>query len=137
MRHGVQGRGQRDTWHRSPNIHQGGEVAPNQLGPGVPSFVTVGWERYTTSSPLRNPCHTLRALKKPILIVMDDVDRLSIDEVMLLFQLVKASADFPNMVYLLLFQRDIVEKSLQDGAPTSAREFLEKIVQVWIRYSAH
>jgi predicted KAP-like P-loop ATPase len=47
--------------------------------------------------------NTLKALKEPILIVMDDVDRLSTDEIKLLFQLVKANADFPNLIYLLLF----------------------------------
>lgn len=72
----------------------------------------------------------LTALEKPILVVMDDVDRLSTNEITLLFQLVKANADFPNMVYFLLFQRDIVEKSLDDVAPIDGREFLEKIVQV-------
>src|SRR5205823_5756119 len=48
----------------------------------------------------------------------------------LLFQLVKANADFPNLIYLLLFPRDIVEKSLEAIAPISGKEFLEKIVQV-------
>jgi len=74
--------------------------------------------------------NSLKTLKKPILIVMDDVDRLSTDEIKLLFQLVKANADFPNLIYLLLFQRDIVEKSLEAIAPITGRDFLEKIVQV-------
>ena len=72
----------------------------------------------------------LKTLKKPILVVVDDVDRLSTDEIKLLFQLVKANADFPNLIYLLLFQRDLVEKSLEKLAPISGREFLEKIIQV-------
>ncbi|MBI3304354.1 MAG: AAA family ATPase, partial [Deltaproteobacteria bacterium] len=74
--------------------------------------------------------NSLKTLKKPILIVMDDVDRLSTDEIKLLFQLVKANADFPNLIYLLLFQRNIVEKSLEAIAPITGRDFLEKIVQV-------
>lgn len=72
----------------------------------------------------------LRELTIPILVVIDDIDRLSSDEIKLLFQLVKANADFPNLVYLLLFQRNIVEKSLATDAPITGREFLEKIVQV-------
>ncbi|MBI4849781.1 MAG: hypothetical protein HY808_14620 [Nitrospirae bacterium] len=62
-------------------------------------------------------------LKSSVLVVIDDVDRLSPEDIKYLFQLVKANADFPNMVYLLLFQRDIVEKSLE-------ADFLEKIVQI-------
>jgi len=72
----------------------------------------------------------LRNLEKSILVVMDDIDRLSSDEIKLLFQLIKANADFPNVVYLLLFQRDIVEKSLESSAPLTGQDFLEKIVQV-------
>jgi len=66
---------------------------------------------------------------RPLLVVMDDVDRLAASEIQLLFQLVKVNADLPRLVYLLLFQREIVEKSLEALAPTSGREFLEKIVQ--------
>lgn len=72
----------------------------------------------------------LRKLARPILVVIDDVDRLSADEIRLLFQLVKANADFPNLLYLLLFQRDIVERSLDSPSAITGREFLEKIVQV-------
>ncbi|MBI5846621.1 MAG: hypothetical protein HZB31_01465 [Nitrospirae bacterium] len=72
---------------------------------------------------------SLAELRNPVVVAIDDVDRLSANEIKYLFQLVKANADFPNMVYLLLFQRDIVEKSLQDS-PISGREFIEKIVQV-------
>ena len=71
----------------------------------------------------------LKAMKNPILVVVDDVDRLSPEEIKLLFQLVKANADFPNLIYFLLFQRDVVEKSL-DLSTVKGREFLEKIVQV-------
>lgn len=72
----------------------------------------------------------MQDLNKPFLVVMDDVDRLSSDEIKLLFQLVKANADFPNMVYLLLFQRNIVENSIENFAPITGREFLEKIIQM-------
>lgn len=73
---------------------------------------------------------SLKELERPILVVLDDIDRLTPEEIRLLFQLVKANADFPNVVYLLLFQRDIVERSLDSSPAISGHEFLEKIVQV-------
>jgi predicted KAP-like P-loop ATPase len=73
---------------------------------------------------------SLKALEKPILVVLDDIDRLTPEEIRLLFQLVKANADFPNLIYLLLFQREIVERSLDSSPSISGQEFLEKIVQV-------
>lgn len=72
----------------------------------------------------------LEDLDEPILVVIDDIDRLMKDEIRLLLQMVKANADFPNVIYLLLSQRDILEKALDDIAPDKGAEFLEKIIQV-------
>ncbi len=72
----------------------------------------------------------LGKLSKPIVVIIDDIDRLTPDEIRLLFQLVKANADFPNVVYFLLFQRNVVERSLDCPPAISGQEFLEKIVQV-------
>ena len=73
---------------------------------------------------------SLRRLSRPTLVVVDDIDRLSGPEITLLFQLIKANADFPNMVYLTLFQRELVEKALTQELFTDGREYLKKIVQV-------
>jgi predicted KAP-like P-loop ATPase len=72
----------------------------------------------------------LRPLRSPILVVIDDLDRLTADEVRVVFQLIKANADFPNLVYLTLFQRDIVEQNLEKMTSGSGKDFLDKIVQV-------
>lgn len=64
-----------------------------------------------------------------LIVVMDDLDRLTTDQLRMVFQLVKANAEFPNVVFLLLFQRDLVEEKLSDGRQ-SGRDYLEKIIQV-------
>lgn len=74
----------------------------------------------------------MRRLKKmptPILVIIDDIDRLEPEEVRTVFRHVKANADFPGLTYLLLFQRDIVEKALSDISGGQGRDYLEKIVQ--------
>lgn len=65
----------------------------------------------------------------PLLIIMDDLDRLTTTQARMVFQLVKANSDFPNLVFLLLFQRNIVEAKFDDGLQSGA-EYLEKIIQV-------
>jgi predicted KAP-like P-loop ATPase len=72
----------------------------------------------------------LQERERPVLVVMDDVDRMEAAEVRRLFRLVKVNADFPNVVYLLLFQRDVVERALEHDGAQPGRKFLEKIVQV-------
>lgn len=64
-----------------------------------------------------------------LIVVMDDLDRLTSDQLRMVFQLVKANLEFPNVVFLLLFQRDLVEEKLTDGKQ-SGRDYLEKIIQV-------
>jgi hypothetical protein len=72
----------------------------------------------------------LRRLKAPILVVVDDLDRLTPQELLEVFQLIKANGDFPNLVYLILGERTIVENNVAKALNVSGREYLEKIVQV-------
>lgn len=68
--------------------------------------------------------------EKKLLIVIDDIDRLNQQEIREIFRLVRINADFPNTVYLLSFDRSIIEKNLEEQAGVSGKEYLEKIVQV-------
>ena len=47
-----------------------------------------------------------------------------------MFQLIKVNADFPNMVYLALFDRGAVEKNIEKILEVDGRDYIEKIVQV-------
>ncbi|MBA2864027.1 P-loop NTPase fold protein [Methanococcus maripaludis] len=53
-------------------------------------------------------------LNHKIIIIIDDIDRLPKSEIVEIFQLVKAVADFPNIVYLLSFDKEIVANALCD-----------------------
>jgi len=75
----------------------------------------------------------LGALQQNVLVVVDDVDRLTPEGIRMVFQLLKANADFPNLVYLVLFQRDTIERALarMGGAgEVDGAEFLQKVIQV-------
>jgi predicted KAP-like P-loop ATPase len=71
-------------------------------------------------------------LSAPIVVVVDDIDRLTEDEINLVFRLVKANADFPNLIFLLLFDRGTVTSALDKISGGKGAVFLEKIVQVGI-----
>lgn len=72
----------------------------------------------------------LRSRTTPLVVIVDDIDRLPAEQVALMFQLIKAMADLPKFVYLLLFQRDTVEKCLDQVTNNDGARFLEKIVQI-------
>ncbi len=65
-----------------------------------------------------------------IIVSIDDIDRLSEEEIIAVFQLVKALADFPNAVYLLAFDYDVVVQALGAVQHGDGREYLEKVIQV-------
>lgn len=72
---------------------------------------------------------TLRALDKPLVVVLDDIDRLSTAEIRDVFRLVRLTASFPNLIYVVAFDRTRVEHALsEEGVP--GRLYLEKIIQV-------
>lgn len=73
----------------------------------------------------------LKELDKPIVVVLDDIDRLTTVEIRDIFKLVRLTASFPNVIYLVAFDRERVEKALEEqGLP--GRAYLEKIVQLGV-----
>ncbi|WP_272677094.1 KAP family P-loop NTPase fold protein [Providencia sp. PROV076] len=71
----------------------------------------------------------LQERESPMIIVIDDLDRLTSTQLRMIFQLIKANLELPNVVFLLLFQRDLVEEKMNDGSQ-KGRNYLEKIIQV-------
>ncbi len=69
-------------------------------------------------------------LGKTIVVTIDDIDRLSFDEIRQVFRLVKAVGDFPNVIYMLAFDRGIVAKALAEPDSGDGESFIQKIVQV-------
>lgn len=72
----------------------------------------------------------LKSQKSKIIIVIDDIDRLPDDEIRLIFQLVNSVANFPNTLYLLSFDRDVVANALTKVQGYDGDKYLEKIIQV-------
>lgn len=84
-----------------------------------------------TLSELRDEIvEALRTREKPIIVVIDDIDRLDATETRTLLQVLKACADFPGVRYLLLYDRAQVIHALSGATVNDPEAFLEKIVNV-------
>lgn len=68
--------------------------------------------------------------KKRVLVIIDDIDRLSPEEVRQLFTVIKALADFPYVTYLLAFDREVASQAIGHQTGLPGERYLEKIVQV-------
>ena len=80
-------------------------------------------------------------LQIPIVVLIDEVDRVDDREIGVLVQLVKAVADFPGISYLLAYDANRVIQALGASAPAGqsterGRSYLEKIVQTQIQIPA-
>ena len=81
--------------------------------------------------------NVLGDLALPLIIFVDDVDRLDIGEIQSLFKLIKLTADFNNLIYVIAFDDEMVSKALAKnygtGDVSDGKSFLEKIVQLPLR----
>ena len=72
----------------------------------------------------------LGKINNKIIVVIDDIDRLTHKQIRDIFQLVKQVANFPNIVYLLSMDRDIVCDALNHEPQINGHEYLDKIIQI-------
>lgn len=72
----------------------------------------------------------LREAEVPVLVMVDDIDRLDDSEVRQLFTVIKALADFPFVTYLLAFDREVASKAIEAASHLPGDRYLEKIIQV-------
>lgn len=65
-----------------------------------------------------------------IIVIIDDIDRLTNTQIKDIFQLVKQVGNFPNIIYVLSMDRDVVCRALGDVHNIDGSEYLEKIIQI-------
>lgn len=73
---------------------------------------------------------TLEESNQKIIVVIDDIDRLTNSQIRDIFHLAKQVGNFPNIVYILSLDREIVCRALQEIHNIDGNEYLEKIIQV-------
>lgn len=72
----------------------------------------------------------LKEMKERIIIFIDDIDRLTSEQIRCVFQLVTIICKFPNISYLLSFDRIVVAKALDKYQDGKGDVFLNKVIQV-------
>lgn len=71
----------------------------------------------------------LSSLAQPLVVFVDDIDRLEPEQIRLIIRQIKANASLPNITFVLLYQPSIVEDALKPVSAGEGRDYLEKIVQ--------
>src|SRR5581483_12027624 len=72
----------------------------------------------------------LSTLDKPIVVLIDELDRVEEAEIKIMAQVVRSIADFPQIAYVLAYDEQRVLQALGNGHEERGRSYLEKIVQL-------
>lgn len=82
--------------------------------------------------------------KQKVVVFIDDIDRLDVSEIQMVFKLVRLVADFPNITYLLALDEKNVSIALggiytneQDECESIGRKYLEKFIQIPLYLPKH
>lgn len=76
---------------------------------------------------------------RKIVVFIDDLDRLDREEILTVFKLIRLVCDFPNVVYVLALDEEIISLALgqvyweqvtEEQAVLKGREYLEKFIQI-------
>ncbi|MBD2870826.1 P-loop NTPase fold protein [Paenibacillus arenilitoris] len=78
---------------------------------------------------------TLKRRSIPLLVFIDDIDRLDNKEIQMIFKLVRLIADFPNTTFVIAMDEEVVAKSLsqlysKDYETRTGLKYLEKFIHV-------
>jgi hypothetical protein len=73
---------------------------------------------------------SLQTFPNPIIVLIDEVDRVEDDEIRTVAQLVRSVADFPGISYVLAYDALRVAEALGHGDRNRGLAYLEKIVQL-------
>ncbi|MGV1964092.1 KAP family P-loop NTPase fold protein [Agrobacterium sp. 22-222-1] len=71
----------------------------------------------------------LREQRKRFVVLLDDIDRLSRDEALQVFKLVKSVGRLPNIVYVLAFDAKLAAEMISESFAGEGFSYLEKIIQ--------
>lgn len=69
-------------------------------------------------------------LERPVVILIDDVDRLHDDELMMLFSLLRNTADFPNLYYIMAVDVEYVKQVLKTKKIEDPDFYVKKFINV-------
>ena len=73
---------------------------------------------------------SLKRIDRPIVVIIDDVDRLAPDHVRIVFQMLKSVCDFDRVSYLIAYDPLAVRTALSYDGVYDGEKYLEKIIQV-------
>ena len=74
----------------------------------------------------------LRHIHNKRFVLIDDIDRLDEDEILAVLKLIRNTANFPNIIYIVAFDKSYISKHISSSNTADGFSYLEKIFQLEI-----
>ncbi|WP_290202733.1 P-loop NTPase fold protein [uncultured Bacteroides sp.] len=96
--------------------------------------IEIGWlEKSIKTSDLayltKSISDKLKECRIKLLIIIDDIDRLSAPEIEEVFRIIRGSANFSNFIFLRAFDRRYVQSALRNSNPAYNENYIEKFFE--------
>ncbi len=78
----------------------------------------------------QNVANALRNIQKPIVVTIDDLDRLAGNEIFEVLRIIRNTAKFNNIIYIVTYDKDHVVNQLKQPGLCIEKDYLEKIFQI-------
>ena len=102
-------------------------ITPNNMLGFNLSFSPQHESLYEKKQELSNK---VSRLSRPIIVFIDDIDRLEREEVFEVLRLIRNTADLSNTIYIVAYDKEYVTSVLEEKNIKDASSYLEKIFQV-------
>jgi hypothetical protein len=77
--------------------------------------------------------HLIEKINQPVIVYLDDIDRLNNIEVFDMLKLIRSSSSFPNMLFIVAYDREFIELSLEKLNIPHSKTYLQKIVNIEVQ----
>lgn len=96
----------------------------------------ISYDDVSTETQLTEIKEKLKTKRHPIIMMIDDIDRLQSDELLRLLQLVRNIADFPYVYYIIAGDKEALQNRLKEKKIQEPDEYLKKFFNFEICFPA-
>lgn len=107
----------------------------NEIKSSIAIF--LGYQETTIEGLREKIDEGLVGCKKKIVILIDDVDRLEYNELFELLRLIRISANFRNVIFVVAYDKTYIAQLLEDHQIPNGEEYLKKIINLEITLPAY
>lgn len=118
------------TFDKYTNLISKGNLAQTKISLGIFDIVFSFNNKKYDISQLKDAIENyIKQTGRKIVIFVDDIDRLQLDEMMLIFKLIRLNSEFNNTIFVLSFDYDVVRKCMSHNTGFNGKDYLSKIIQ--------